>query len=656
MWFCANNNMGPCAEHNNDQFAVGQIHEGVAYWLSGWDSLAGFETHLSEGRMAGCRWNECYGAACAAGIDCSGFVSRCWEQTQKYYTYNLDQISTSYGSQVHGYLRQNMRAGDIFNNPSDHVVLLYNFDGNGDPIYYESTGSRRPYKVWLNIYDKWRLIDGWGTNWAARRYNNITDTTQIFLPYVVASDRQGDLNTHIRLRNPDTSGLPTNVTVEFRHSSGSVVGTASNISIQPQQVVELTPISYVSPSYYGQALSAVVYADQPLAVTAHLVDEFAYQRNGGYAGLVNGSDQVFFPLLKKNYNGVSSAITIQNIGRTAAQVSVTYYQSNGSGTWTESSVSIPVRGNRTFNLAPAPTGFIGSAVVRCTNNGQIVGAFCEQGGGMFLVDVGVDSENTKDRVYLPRVRWHGSPNAGGQARAPAQKAEAQAATLQLTPWVYLPLTLSYYPSINSLIQVQNAGARETTVRVTYRRTDGSGPWSEQRRLGAGRACTLRPPVPDNWIGSAVVESRAINGTAIEPLAVTVNEEGPAAYTSYTGLDRGAIQLYAPTVCHVSGWVSSIQVQNVDSELAPVYVCYYRDNGYPPAPPDHYHFANINPGQTWTFYQETIPDPFIGSATIFCSPYNRKLMVTVQVVYQNANNDRAWSYSLPMPYPGLYPIE
>lgn len=238
----------------------------------------------------------------------------------------------------------------------------------------------------------------------------------------------------------------------------------------------------------------------------------------------------------------------------------------------------------------------------------------------------MDSENTKNRAYLPRVKWHCAASAGGPAvrpgpgaRASAQNVEAQAATLQLTPRAYLPLTLNYYPSLNSLIQVQNAGARETTVRVTYRGADGSGPWTEQRRVGAGRACTLRPPVPDGWIGCAMVESCAADGTAIEPLAVTVNEEGPVAYANYTGFDRGAIWLYAPTVCHHSGWVSSIQVQNVDSAPATVYVVCYRADSSVAAS----YRVPIDPGRGYTFSQETISDSYTGSAEIF-SAENRKL--------------------------------
>jgi len=46
-WYCATNNSGVCEVYTNTAvFPPGQIYEGMAYWLSGWDSLAGFETHL----------------------------------------------------------------------------------------------------------------------------------------------------------------------------------------------------------------------------------------------------------------------------------------------------------------------------------------------------------------------------------------------------------------------------------------------------------------------------------------------------------------------------------------------------------------------------------------------------------------------------------
>ena len=45
MWYCAANNMGTCAGYSNTvAFSAGQVYEGVVYRLTGWDSLATFET------------------------------------------------------------------------------------------------------------------------------------------------------------------------------------------------------------------------------------------------------------------------------------------------------------------------------------------------------------------------------------------------------------------------------------------------------------------------------------------------------------------------------------------------------------------------------------------------------------------------------------
>lgn len=95
------------------------------------------------------------------GLDCSGYVSRCWGLTTHHGTGQFANISTAIDI-------SNILEGDALNNHPSHIVLFEEFDSSGNFILYESTK--------LNSYDRVshtiRSASSM-SNYTPIRYNNV---------------------------------------------------------------------------------------------------------------------------------------------------------------------------------------------------------------------------------------------------------------------------------------------------------------------------------------------------------------------------------------------------------------------------------------------------------------------------------------------------
>ncbi|MFH1132489.1 MAG: hypothetical protein V1754_14225 [Pseudomonadota bacterium] len=159
-WHCSQaNQTANCAVNYKSVYFVGD-YVGLPYDWGGYMTIFEFDQQIAQGYGAGS-----YPAdgvlSCTAGLDCSGFVSKCWDAGH-YSTSTLHEIS----SQI---TQAEILAGDVFNQSGYHVVLFSHTLGNGDPIFYEAAG----YNVHINITGGWSSVSGF----TPRRYNEIQGTT-----------------------------------------------------------------------------------------------------------------------------------------------------------------------------------------------------------------------------------------------------------------------------------------------------------------------------------------------------------------------------------------------------------------------------------------------------------------------------------------------
>ncbi|NNM29928.1 MAG: hypothetical protein HKO57_10415 [Akkermansiaceae bacterium] len=152
---------------------AGHLESGMPYKWGGFDTPRSFARGLKKGRFAGDiatnkkrKLRELAASPSAVGIDCSGFVSRCWRLDKPYSTRELHKISRELSSY------DELQSGDILNLHDKHVLLFSHWVERGRLLYVYEAGAYPEWKVSGNrIYADWLQDEGY----VAYRYENIRD-------------------------------------------------------------------------------------------------------------------------------------------------------------------------------------------------------------------------------------------------------------------------------------------------------------------------------------------------------------------------------------------------------------------------------------------------------------------------------------------------
>lgn len=134
-WHCSLNNYSTYRKSIRPRYInnYNLDYQRVPYNWGGWDSLDGFAAKISEGKTVG-NINTKKVYSIIAGVDCSGYVQRCWGlNDSKRNTLMLDYPSISYKISV-----LNIKFGDAWNS-TGHIMIYQDKDGYGNYILYEST-------------------------------------------------------------------------------------------------------------------------------------------------------------------------------------------------------------------------------------------------------------------------------------------------------------------------------------------------------------------------------------------------------------------------------------------------------------------------------------------------------------------------------------
>lgn len=158
------------AEGRGGWWRIGGPNIGIPYMWGGFDTPETFDAALCEGKAAGDvgtaekrRLLDDAVSRHAAGIDCSGFVSRCWKLPRSFSTREIAALCDPIADPA------DMRPGDIFNRHNAHVLL---FAGWGDPerthfTAYEATNDPE-WKVVLSSRLVSFVLDEGFTAWRYR--------------------------------------------------------------------------------------------------------------------------------------------------------------------------------------------------------------------------------------------------------------------------------------------------------------------------------------------------------------------------------------------------------------------------------------------------------------------------------------------------------
>lgn len=145
-----------------------QINTGLPYKWGGFDTPDQFDAAIKRGLAAGDAYtqekrvlNNDAISAFAAGIDCSGFISRCWRLAAPFSTYEIAMICDPLAS------FDELKPGDVVNKESEHICLFAGFAKNdpdnlivydvGCPPHWKAVMHLTPV-AWLREhgYKPWR--------------------------------------------------------------------------------------------------------------------------------------------------------------------------------------------------------------------------------------------------------------------------------------------------------------------------------------------------------------------------------------------------------------------------------------------------------------------------------------------------------------------
>jgi len=141
----------------------GEVNAGIPYKWGGFDDAASFDEAIAKGLAGGDvstpekrRADNAAVSAQAAGVDCSGFVSRCLKLPAVHDTTHLPAVCTPLPS------ARDLRPGDVLNIPHRHVILcagwsnpehtwLYYYETGGGPDYWKPGLKQAPLEALLAL-------------------------------------------------------------------------------------------------------------------------------------------------------------------------------------------------------------------------------------------------------------------------------------------------------------------------------------------------------------------------------------------------------------------------------------------------------------------------------------------------------------------------
>jgi len=155
-WYC-----DTCNLFNGCFFNTG-YWTGVAYKWGGFDYYDGYLQKITGCYGAGSGSNTSKVDSSKAGLDCSGYVSRCWNTSTKYGTSNISNVS-------HTITYEELLPGDATNKSGSHIRLFeYYTQPYNYLMLYECTAGVYPWNTTRRVLAR-------DNNYVPIRYNNIVE-------------------------------------------------------------------------------------------------------------------------------------------------------------------------------------------------------------------------------------------------------------------------------------------------------------------------------------------------------------------------------------------------------------------------------------------------------------------------------------------------
>ena len=228
------------------------------------------------------------------------------------------------------------------------------------------------------------------------------------------------------------------------------------------------------------------------------------------------------------FTSYTSGFQVQNLSAATANVTITYYNQDGTIATTASD-TIAASGSKTYYPVHAAAGFNGSVVI--SSDQQI--------------------------ASVVNVLGSGSTNAGA----------SYVASMAGGTTISLPLLMKNNGSshTSTWFNVQNTGSADATVNVAYSDGTTAGPIT----IKTGAAHTF-----DQLTETHSLAVFSANVTSSQAVAIAVIEESSTVMFAYSGFAGGATNPVMPLInANNSGYVTGVQIQNIGGLATDVTVSY-----------------------------------------------------------------------------------
>ncbi len=395
------------------------------------------------------------------------------------------------------------------------------------------------------------------------------------------------------------SSSAANVTISFYNQDGTQAASVSD-TIAANSSTTYYPLSAVTSGFNG---SVVISSDQQVAAIANVLgNDGAY--GASYIGFSQGATNVNLPLVMKNNYGISTWFNVQNTGSSDANVTIAY-----AGTSCTETATIPASASHTFDQSATgclSDGYVGAAAI---TSDQPVAAI--------VMQVTSDSQGLMPNL----LAYNGFTTA---STAPV-----------------MPLVSSGYYNSGTGIQIQNTGATDTDVTVTYSPSAGfpGNTCTETKTIPAGNSVTFGfPNLPAAcytdagaagsaaFVGSAQVTANSASQDLVAIVnQITVGTSNAAAYGAFNAADATQTVSLPLIMDDNYGIFTGFSVANVGTSATDI-SCTFSDTSYTVSA------SNVAPGEALTDVQlGKITAGYVGSA--ICTSTGQPIAAVVNQLNQ-----------------------
>lgn len=374
----------------------------------------------------------------------------------------------------------------------------------------------------------------------------------------------GPFSSSLQVQNLGTAAATA--TIQYIDKFGAVVHTTNHTIAAGDVLSVFVPAESALAS--GE-YSVVVSANQPVAAVTNFSDA---DSGAAYSGANAGALSWGFPAAYNDYYGYYTEIYAQNVAAAAQAITLEVYApGSASPVYTNTKAAVPMNASVNWSLkgiAELQKNVSYSVVVKA--DGLIVAIGNTYG-----------SAGSAAQLYS-----YNGFDTGAQT-------------------FYVPALYKAYYGWNASLSIQNMGAADAAVTVTYSN-------------GLVQTYTIAPKASEAIYIPAVDElSTGLHSatvTADQDVAVSVNiSNNVNRAATYNGVANATTKVYAPNLMkRYYKYSSSITCQNLGSAAATMTVAYA---GQPAAGETS---DPIAPGANWEVYLPTktaLPDGYNGSATI-----------------------------------------